>query len=848
MTHLRSEELSHGWRVREVSDTNPEAWHAVATVPTVIHLDLLQNGVIPDPFVGLNEEKIQWVAERDWLYRTTFETPSVGPRTRHSLVFEGLDTFATVTLNGVVILRSDNMFIPYRIDITDILTKSSSETNTLEILFESALLRGREVVKNHPEYRHIAHQTEVGRLGARKAAYHWGWDWGPILVTAGPWRPVRLESFVDRIDDLWIENTVADDLRSCSGKIHVRTKGRGADRAHIALWHEGRVAIEADIEVDMNGEADVSFGIDDPALWFPHGYGPQSLYEVRAQLFSQDELLHVTSKRTGFRRAELIQEKDEHGQSFYFRINNIDVFASGSCWIPGDSFLPRISDARYQSWLRLMVEGNQNMIRIWGGGIFEPGVFYETCDELGILVWQDFLFACASYPTYTDYLKSLEEEARTNVRRLRHHPSIVIYAGNNEDYQIQQKYNLKYDYDGDKDPASWLQSSFPARYIYEYLLPKVVEEENPGMAYHPSSPWGGGKHTTDPTIGDIHQWDVWHGAMEPYQRLSSMGGRFNSEFGMEAFPHIHTVDSFLDDPEDRYHQSLTMDFHNKASGHERRLGTYILENFKVKQDLEPYIHLSQIAQSETMAFAYRSWRREWGQSRRCGGVLVWQLNDCWPTISWAIVDYFLVKKPAFYAIARASQPLAVGVCRRHKEWTSGHARPPRSLEFDVWAVSSRTVKVSAVVAVRYISVENGHDLLPASVHNVEIVPNGSTDILSNTVDLTRDSPTGEQDTPPFVIFATLRVDGVIVSRDFDWPQPLKYLNFKERGVKVDLLKDHSAVRVVASKPTKGLVFEERPGIWFGDNGVDLVPGDEQIIPVRGIDGDNEIPSWTYIGN
>jgi beta-mannosidase len=219
-------------------------------------------------------------------------------------------------------------------------------------------------------------------------------------------------------------------------------------------------------------------------------------------------------------------------------------------------------------------------------------------------VWQDFLFACASYPTYPEYLESVEEEARANVRLLRHHPSIVIYAGNNEDYQIQQTYNLTYDYDTDKDPNSWLKSSFPARYIYEYLLPKVVEEECPGLPYHPSSPWGGGKHTTDSTIGDIHQWDgiypsfnfwvtlliilVWHGTMQPYQNLGSMGGRFVSEFGMEGYPHMHTVDTFFDGPDEKSLQSLTMDFRNKARDHERRLGSYILQNFKLKQGFKVY--------------------------------------------------------------------------------------------------------------------------------------------------------------------------------------------------------------------------------------------------------------------
>ena len=255
--------------------------------------------------------------------------------------------------------------------------------------------------------------------------------------------------------------------------------------------------------------------------------GPQSRYLFSAKLLSNKICVHEFERKIGFRKAELIQECDEHGKSFYFRINGIDIFAGGSCWIPADNFIPRISPDRYRAWLEMMVEGNQIMTRyvihvkliiffllskltlssIWGGGLFEEEPFYDICDELGILVWQDFLFACGSYPTFPSILSSIEEEARVNVRRLHHHPSVIIYAGNNEDYQIQEKYNLTYDYDTNKDPESWLKSSFPARYIYEHLLLKVMREENPGMVYHPSSPWGDGKHTSDPTVGDLHQWN-----------------------------------------------------------------------------------------------------------------------------------------------------------------------------------------------------------------------------------------------------------------------------------------------------------------------------------------------------
>ncbi|KAL5343200.1 glycoside hydrolase superfamily [Aspergillus crustosus] len=842
---LQSTLLNRGWTFKDTQDDKPEAWRPVSTVPSVVHQDLLDNDLIPDPFVGLNEQKVEWVAHRDWVYRTTFISPEkTSQNIQHSLLFEGLDTFATVTLNGTEILRSDNMFIPFRVDVTNLLVDNTSKTNTLEILFESPVRRGREVVKDHPEHRYISHQTEVGRLGARKASYHWGWDWGPILITSGPWRPIRLESYMDRIDDLWIQSNVFDDLSAASGTLHVKTGALGADRVRFELNSQDSTVLSLEAEVQASGTAKVKFKLEKPALWYPHGYGEQARYDLRAKLLTGDVLVHEISKKVGFRRVELVQEKDSQGQSFYFRINNIDVFASGSCWIPGESFLPRLTDEKYRDWLKLMIEGNQNMIRIWGGGVFEPEVFYETCDEFGILVWQDFLFACASYPTYPAYLESVEQEARANMRLLRHHPSIVIYAGNNEDYQIQQTYNLTYDYDSDKNPQSWLKSSFPARYIYEHLLPKVVEEECPGLPYHPSSPWGGGKHTTDPTIGDIHQWDVWHGTMQPYQNLVSMGGRFVSEFGMEAYPHMHTIDAFIDNPEEKYHQSLTMDFRNKARDHERRLGSYILQNFKVKEDFKSYLHLSQIAQSESMTYAYRSWRRDWGrkQDRRCGGVLVWQLNDCWPTISWAVVDYFLIKKPAFYAISRASQPLAIGVARAYHEWVSGHARPPTTSHFDVWVASNKLQPITATVEVRYISVATGKDIKPpVTLKNILIQANETTDILSETLDYTK-----EPFTHPIIISTKLTVNNEITSRDIDWPQPLKYLNLKDRGVKVEYLADQSAVRVTAAKPTKGLVFEERPGLWFADNGIDVVPGDEMVIAVRGVGSQEGLPGWTYL--
>ncbi|KAE8145304.1 glycoside hydrolase superfamily [Aspergillus avenaceus] len=838
MSTFKSYELSQGWQFREASDDNtPSVWRDVSRVPTVVHLDLLAHGIIRDPFVALNELEVQWIGERDWIYRTEFATPEIREGEKCDIFFEGLDTIATVTLNRAVILKSDNMFIPHRLEVTPRLIPGG--VNALEILFESALLCGRERVRQHPEHRFITHQTELGRSSVRKAGYHWGWDWGPILMTAGPWRPVWLEVYTARIEDVWVESEVSADLKSCQGRVKVQVDENVEHRVRVTILFQGETVFESEITAN-DGVAGCEFQIAEPALWYPHGYGPQNRYEVRARLINEHGVQHEVSKVTGFRRVELVQEKDRHGQSFYFRINGIDVFAGGSCWIPGDNFLPRLTPDKYKKWLELLREGNQNTIRIWGGGIFEPAEFYSTCDELGILVWQDFMFACASYPTYPSFLSSVEEEARANVRRLRHHPSIVIYAGSNEDYQIQEKYNLDYNFETDKDPASWLKSSFPARYIYEYLLPKIVEEESPRTPYHPTSPWGGGKHSADPTIGDIHQWNVWHGAMLPYQDFPKIGGRFVSEFGMEALPHIPTIEQFVQTAEEMYPQSQTMDFHNKASGHERRLGTYILENFQVRPDLQSYIHLSQIVQSEAMRSAYQTWRREWGQDRKCGGVLVWQLNDCWPTTSWAVVDYYLRKKPAFYAIARALSPIAVSISRTHHDWTSGHNTPPKSTDYTLSAVSSHTEPVYATLSLRTISILTGQDLRPQSSYKTTLTPNSTTEITTGTLSL--------ENTDPFVLSATLHIQNQIISRDMAWPQPYKYLSFQNRGLTVKYIPETNVLSVTAEKPVKGLVFEERDGLWLRDNGIDVAPGDEQVIAVRGVHGEADVPRWRYVGD
>ncbi|KAG9665180.1 putative beta-mannosidase, partial [Aureobasidium melanogenum] len=832
------QELKDSW---EFKQTDLDNWMPVKTVPTNVHLDLIANDIIPDPFLGFNELKCEWVADKSWTYRTKLpDIRSTREGQIHELIFDGLDTFATVKVNGEVVLESDNMFIPHRIDVTKKLKDGSA--NVLEIDFRSALAEGRKIKDAHPEHKWVGFNADMARLATRKAQYHWGWDWGPVLMTCGPWRAVRLETSYARILDMRVDYDLSKSLDDVVVRVAVSTERSSQADVKIAIRSGKDLIFEKTASVDSKGVAKADFHISQPKLWFPHGYGEQSLYTCEAVLILNGRNVHSCSRRTGFRRGELVQEPDEVGKTFFFRINGIDVFCGGSCWIPADSFTPRITKKRYQSWLQTMVDGYQVMIRVWGGGIWEEDIFYDTCDELGILVWQDFMFGCGNYPAaIKEFRDSVEAECVAQVKRIRHHPSIVIYAGNNEDYQVQEQCGLTYDYP-DKNPENWLKTDFPARYIYEKMLPEVIASLSPHVPYHPGSPWGDGLISSDQTVGDMHQWNVWHGTQEKYQIFDTLGGRFNSEFGMEAFPHIDTIKYYVTDPAELYSQSHMIDFHNKADGHERRIATYLIENFRTTDtSLEAYIHLTQLSQSDALMYGYRGWRQQWGQKRHCGGALVWQLNDCWPVTSWAIIDYFQRKKPAYYAMRRVLAPIAIAVKRAHHDWSVVHARPAKTSSYECWVSSNSTKDVIASkVELKFISIATGKQIKKALVREtIKITANGTTSIFEGEINNEKEEP--------HVLAARIWIDGEdeVVSRDVDWPQPLKYLNMEERGVKVSF--DDGRITVTSDKPTKGLVFEEREGVLVNDSAVDVVPGDEQIITVRGLKSGDAPLKWRFYG-
>lgn len=785
-----------------------------ASVPGSIHQDLLAAGRIPDPFLGLNEQQVQWVGEADWLYRCRFEpSPELLAAETIDLCFEGLDTFATAWLNGQQVLISDNMFVPQRLPVRALLRPGQ---NDLWILFESALRRGRA---RQAQYgASPVWNGDASRVYVRKAPYHYGWDWGPCLLTAGLWRPARLEGYRWRIADVHCPAEVAADLASAALPVSIEIDPGGHDvesvsdlALHLRLFGPGgEVLDEATVPVSGR-QVQHRFDLAAPQLWWPRGYGAQPLYQLEVTLQHGGAEQDRQALRLGMRRLRLVQEplEGQPGTTFLFEVNNTPIFCGGANWIPADSFLERVTPERYRAWLQATVDANMVMLRVWGGGIYEEDIFYDLCDELGILVWQDFLFACGIYPALDWFQASVAAEAEAAVRRLRHHPCLALWCGNNEDYQIAESI-------GAYDPTvagDFTETRFPARAIYERVLPGICARLDPLRPYWPGSPYAGAS-VHDTTVGDVHVWNVWHGSMADYHDYPRLGGRFISEFGMQALPDPQTIAGFAP-PEERYPQSRTLEFHNKATDGPRRLAIYLSDTVRVPATLDDYLYATQLLQAEALAAAYRGWRRRWGGPGRyaSAGALVWQLDDCWPVTSWAIIDYYLRPKPAYYVARRELAPLALGLA-------------PSAAGAEVWAVSSGQKPLEATLELSAWTLDGQQ--AQTEQRPVILRANQATELGLYAFESTHQ----------LVVGARLLLDGAVAARAALWPEPFKYLTLPDPGIELTRLAA-DRLRLRAARPAKGVwLWSEQPARW-SDNMLDLLPGDEQIIHAESL-GDAQV--------
>ncbi|KAL4725787.1 hypothetical protein ACLX1H_006461 [Fusarium chlamydosporum] len=842
---FRRVNIDQGWEFKQSSSLNnntASSYLPVAQFPTVAHIDLMHHRLIPDPYLDMNELKCLWVNDAEWTYRTN----QVGPANlqdseRAVLVFDGLDTVVDVYLNGKHILFSNNMHVSNRVDVTEIM-RDRGQSSILELRFSAAPAYGR-AERDRIGYKTLPTGRGVNfggseRLFVRKAQYHWGWDWGPAVNTCGPWKPIYLEVFESRIHGLWVTHDIAENLST----VMITVKGQIENPSgiknvlvHLSETATGAVVAEAKVDISSAGSFKGHIKLDSPKLWYPFMYGEQHLYMIKASISG-----NAASKVIGVRRLRLLQEplRNQPGTSFIFEINNIRLFCGGSCWIPADFMLPRITRERYEDWIRLAKRGNQSMIRVWGGGIVEDDLFYDICDREGVLVWQDFLFACGNYPASPDFIENVKVEAEQQIKRVGHHPSLAIWCGNNEDYMCADG-DRCWDVDYTDTTGPWDKTTFPAREIYERALPQIIANSGTDVPYWTSSPYGG-SFSNDITVGDTHCWDVWHGKLSPYQDYKTYTSRFISEFGFESAPSLNTLHHAITDPKERHAQSRTFDAHDKGPGHQRRYPMYMGENYRFRMNpLKDFVYCTQFLQAEAMAYAYNCWRREFrglGQEN-CSGVLVWQLNDIWPGTSWALVDVGMNPKPAYYITKRALAKTVVGMERvltaKPPYITTGY--PDEKAEIDVWAVNGCLQERTVILELKAFDVESGIPVvLPRKYGRNEyrLKANQTTELLRNM---------GIPSHQGTVVVAYL-IDPTsksTLARWVSWPEPLKFIRIAPKlKVTTKVVDNGAAVVVSATAPAKGVVLSAQDRnteeIIFDDNFIDLVPGEEIKVEAKGL--------------
>jgi beta-mannosidase len=814
MDHPKTSTVLHsGWSFKQrnsevmlEADFSGDGWRS-ARVPGTAHTDLMSHGLIPDPFYGMNELDVQWVGETDWLYKIEFEiaqSESARLSSQTDLCLDGLDTFAKVWLNGELILESNNFFLAHRVNVTQ---KLRVGQNKLQVLFENSWDRGKQLEAANGGPLPVWN-GDSSRLYIRKAQYHYGWDWGPKLITTGFWRGVRLETFAARIADVYAPVTVADDLTSAEFAVKLELEGNTSGSSLNLILRDPHGNLVEDARIKASHTEHV-FTVIKPELWWPNGHGAQRLYSLEVALERNGTILDSRTLKLGARRLRLLEEPviGEPGTSFVFEVNNVPIFCGGANWIPDDNFLPRITPERYRERLEMARDGNMNMLRIWGGGIYEDDVFYQACDELGLLVWQDFMFGCGIYPAHPEMLETVKLEAEQNVTRLRNHACLAIWTGNNEDYQIALSRGL---YDHTQTPEDAKQ--FPARVIYERLLPEILSRLDPNRPYKPGSPWAGAD-PDDQTVGDRHAWNIWGRMALPYQHYKTEGGRFISEFGMAAAPSMQTLRKWLP-PEDLTTSSKGFEFHIKADDGARRLNAYLTDLVPMPSDLEGYVYGTQLNQSEALGFAYRIWRRQFGARghQAVGGALVWQINDCWPVTSWAIIDSEGHAKPGYYAIKRELASITVGL--EHL----GNPVKPDNNGANVWGMNGTLTTLEVTLELNAFSLDGTK--LASESRSVRLEPNQATELGAWKPHVNQ----------PVVIATRLLEGSQVRARASLFPEPYKHHLPQDPNLEITRINE-THLRLTVTKPAKG-VWLESDDTQFSDNFLDLMPGDEFLLLVH----------------
>jgi beta-mannosidase len=810
MRSIDIQQLTTGWHFRAVqSPDHPETttWHP-ATVPGVVHTDLERAGLIPDPFYGDNEKRLQWIGLTDWEYTCDFDVSATSLHQQHAeLVFEGLDTFADVQLNGKSVLHTDNMFRSWTIDAKTYLAVGH---NTLTILLHSPINTMTPIVAKLPYilpgtgYEPLDRAKGIYPVGhyMRKAPYQFGWDWGPRFVTSGVWRPVHLDTWSGvRIRSFHLQQesvTAARAITNASVSLDSDVAGAATLEVHITD-PTGHALPTRQIPVQLDRGANqllLPIRLDHPKLWWPNGYGPQSRYTIVASITREGHRLASATLHTGLRSVELRRVPDQWGTSFTFVINGVPIFAKGANFVPLDSFPPSTTNAKKREILTAARDVHMNMLRIWGGGFYETDDFYDLCDELGLMVWHDFMFGGAMVPGDKAYQDNVRAEAAEQVERLSDHPSMTIWCGNNEVETAWHNWGDQLEFQ--KEVTSDQRERVWQDYIVMFrdILKSAVAEHGNGIPYWPTSPGSdfddaGG---TDRN-GDVHSWKVWS-AGAPYTDYAKQFPRFLSEFGFQAMPDLRTIRSFAGNDEDLTSPAL-LNHERFIHGYDR-MQQYLKAEFRPARDFPSLVYLSQLEQAEAIQFGVEHMRSLRPQTM---GTLYWQLDDCWPVASWASIDYYGRWKALHYYAQRFYAPIILA-----PEFDNAKN------ELRLHIVSDEQSPRTAVLRTRFMRFDG--TTLSDQSQDVSIAPLASTAIAS----ISLASVTGFDPTATVAVLTLEQAGQPIAARNVFFTRSAD-LTLPQPRIDVQVHSERSGVVIEFNSP----VLARAVALSFGD--LDAKPSD-----------------------
>ncbi len=813
LTNHISFEINENWSFREAGNSN---W-LDAKVPGCVHTDLLDNGIIDDPFYRLNEYDVQWIDKKDWEYQTTFNVDKkILEKDVVELEFKGLDTYANIYLNNQLVISTNNMFISWVVSCKNYLKQGP---NTLKIVFHSPIKIGLEKRDDLGYYLPGAEndQSQLGGLGdkkvsvfTRKAGYHFGWDWGPRLVSSGIWQPIVLNAWdkVKIVDVNIIQEELTENEAFLLSEIEIEATKK-AEVIILCMVDSEKVGEQKMSLVKGINKVSIPITIYNPELWWTNGLRSQKLYNINIQIKDDSGLLSSQLKKIGLRTIEVIQQPDSIGKSFYFRLNDHPVFIKGANYIPQDIFLNRISDNDYEKLIKSAVDANFNMLRVWGGGIYEKDIFYDLCDKYGILVWQDFMFACAMYPGDSAFLNNVEKEAVQNVKRLRNHPCIALWCGDNE--ILSAWYRWGWNENVIENQGQNIVDTVWKAYndVFHNILPEVVKKYDPQKLYWSSSPSAGFGELENGKSGDMHYWGVWWGK-EPFTKYEEVIPRFMSEFGFQSFPKFSSVKKYAIDEDWNIHSEV-MKSHQRSSIGNVTIEEYLLRDYRKPKDFEMFLYVGQLLQARGIKIGIEAHRRN---MPFCMGSLYWQLNDCWPVASWSSIDYYGNWKALHYTVKEAFKNIKISFNKNNDT-------------LDIYIISDSLVNIRAELKLSVIDFQG--TIINEIEDEIIVESNKSQIYLKESITaITK----GFNQNEILLVAALTDTDGKKIDKSiyyFASPKNLKLLNPKvSYGIErkennrflVKLTSDVLAKNAYLQSPVEG---------HFSDNYFDLLPNEKKEI-------------------